>query len=100
MNKHPFFSQGSGQSYRICLKGVLAMTTDEVLNTLGRYAQESHEVIVRRQQNWESAGRDRPQQCILAKLAGPLRILDMRTCPTHGIAWHCLSAGQSLRCTL
>lgn len=43
MNKHPFFSQGSGQSYRICLKGVLAMTTDEVLNTLGRYTQESHE---------------------------------------------------------
>jgi len=76
------------------------MTTDEVLNTLGRYTQESHESDRQTATKLESAGRDRPQRCILAKLAGPLRILDMRRCPTHGIAWHCLSAGQSLRCTL
>ena len=34
---------GSGQLYRFCLKAILAMTTDEVLNALGRYTKDSRE---------------------------------------------------------
>jgi transcriptional regulator with XRE-family HTH domain len=58
------------------------MTTEEVLKALGRYTQESHETdrqtatklgVNRMTLTAWLGGRDQPQRCVLARVAGFLR---------------------------
>ena len=71
----------SGPSLRVALLSA-RMTTEEVLKALGRYTQESRETdrqtatklgVNRMTLTAWLGGRDRPQRCMLARLAGFLR---------------------------
>jgi len=70
-----------GPSSRVALPSAL-MTTEEVLKALGRYKEESRESdrqtatklgVNRMTMTAWLGGRDRPQRCMLARLAGFLR---------------------------
>jgi transcriptional regulator with XRE-family HTH domain len=71
----------SGPSSRVTLPSV-SMSTEEVLEALGRYTEESPESdrqtaaklgVKRMTLTAWLGGRDRPQRCMLARLAGFLR---------------------------
>jgi len=71
----------SGLSSRVMLPSA-SMSTEEVLKALGRYTEESHESdrrtatklgVNRSTLTGWVGGRDRPQRCMLARLAGFLR---------------------------
>ena len=71
----------SGPSSRVALPSA-RMTTEEVLKALGRYKEESRESdrqtatklgVNRMTMTAWLGGRDRPQRCMLARLAGFLR---------------------------
>ena len=71
----------SGPSSRVALLSA-RMTTEEVLKALGRYKEESRESdrqtatklgVNRMTMTAWLGGRDRPQRCMLARLAGFLR---------------------------
>ena len=71
----------SGPSSRVALPST-RMTTEEVLKALGRYTEESRESdrqtatklgVNRMTLTAWLGGRDRPQRCMLARLAGFLR---------------------------
>jgi transcriptional regulator with XRE-family HTH domain len=71
----------SGPSPRVA-QPFARMTTEEVLKALGRYTQESRETdrqtatklgVKRMTLTAWLGGRDRPQRCMLARLAGFLR---------------------------
>jgi transcriptional regulator with XRE-family HTH domain len=71
----------SGPSSRVALLSA-RMTTEEVLKALGRYKEESRESdrqtatklgVKRMTMTAWLGGRDRPQRCMLARLAGFLR---------------------------
>ena len=71
----------SGPSSRVALPSA-RMTTEEVLKALGRYKEESRESdrqtatklgVNRMTLTAWLGGRDRPQRCMLARLAGFLR---------------------------
>jgi transcriptional regulator with XRE-family HTH domain len=68
--------------YEFSLKSTLAMTTDEVLDALGRYTKDSKEsdrqtaakLGIRRSILWEwLRGKTQPKKSVLARLAGFLR---------------------------
>jgi transcriptional regulator with XRE-family HTH domain len=70
------------QSFQFFLEGILAMTTDEVLDALGRYTRDSKksdrqtatELGIRRSVLWDwLCGRIQPEKCALARLAGFLK---------------------------
>jgi len=71
----------SGPSSRVALLST-RMTTEEVLKALGRYTEESRESdrqtatklgVKRMTLTAWLGGRDRPQRCVLARLAGFLK---------------------------
>jgi hypothetical protein len=71
----------SGSSSRVALPSA-PMSTEEVLKALERYTEESHESdrqtaaklgVNRMTLTAWLGGRDRPQRCMLARLAGFLR---------------------------
>src|SRR5260221_11946753 len=71
----------SGLSSRVMLPSA-SMSTEEVLKALGRYTEESHERdrgtatklgVNRSTLTGWVGGRDRPQRCMLGRLAGVLR---------------------------
>jgi transcriptional regulator with XRE-family HTH domain len=71
----------SGRSSRVALPST-RMTTEDVLKALERYAEDSHESdrqtatklgVNRMTLTAWRGGKDRPQRCMLARLAGFLR---------------------------
>ena len=80
--KNPILLQKSRQSFQFFLEGILAMTTDEVLDALGRYTKDSKEsdrqtatkLGIRRSVLWDwLRGGVQPEKCALARLAGFLK---------------------------
>ena len=72
----------SRQSVQFFLERILAMTTDEVLDALGRYTkdckesdrQTATELGIRRSVLWDwLRGGIQPEKCALARLAGFLK---------------------------